>query len=92
MVNTVGIKENARFRDTPHSDQMVIDERIRLVAKDYMEDTITMSDPVYLTHPWTWTWEYKRKQGYKLFEYVCEDNREYADPTNGSQRLKIPGS
>ena len=92
VVNTVGIKENVRYRDVPHSDQMQIDERIRMIAKDYMEDQITVTDPVMLTKPWTWTWEYKRKPDYKLFEYVCEDNREYADPTNGSQRLKIPGS
>ena len=92
VVDTVGIKKNVRFRDVPHSDQMRIDERIRLIGKDYMEDQITVTDPVYLTRPWTWTWEYKRKPGYKINEYVCEDNREYSDPSNGSQRLRLPGS
>ena len=91
VVDTVGIKKNVRFRDVPHSDQMRIDERIRLIGKDYMEDQITVTDPVYLTRPWSWTWEYKRKLGYKINEYVCEDNREYADPSNGSQRLRFPG-
>jgi hypothetical protein len=32
---------------------------------------------------------YKRKRGYKINEYVCEDNREYADPATGAQRLRI---
>ena len=93
VVNTVGIKENVRFRDVPHSDRMQIDERIRLIAPDYMQDKITVTDPKMLTAPWSWTWEYKRKSGYKLYEYVCEDNREYTDPDKGSQRLKLlPGS
>lgn len=28
---------------------------------------------------------------YHLLEYVCEDNREYADQ-NGVQKIRIPGS
>ena len=26
---------------------------------------------------------------YKMYEYVCEDNREYADPVTGKARLRI---
>jgi hypothetical protein len=93
VVNTVGIKENVKFQDTPHSDRMQIDERIRLTSPTTMEDQVTVTDPVYLTGPWSWTWRYVRKPGYKLYEYVCEDNREYSDPDKGSQRLKLlPGS
>jgi hypothetical protein len=88
-VDTVGVKQDVRFRDVPHSDQMRIDERIRVTSADQYEDQITVTDPVYLTGPWTWTWGYKRRPGYKIQEYVCEDNREFADPTTGSQRLKL---
>ena len=92
-VNTVGIKENVKFQDVPHSDQMRIDERIRLTSPTEMEDAITVTDPVYLTGPWSWTWHYVRKPGYKLYEYVCEDNREFPDSGNGSQRLRLlPGT
>ncbi len=92
-VNTVGIKENVRFQDTPHSDKMQIDEEIKLLRADVMEDRVTVTDPDYLTGPWTWTWRYVRKPGYKVFEYVCEDNREYTDQGNGMQRLKLlPGT
>ena len=89
LVDTVGIKENVRFRDVPHSDQMRIEERIKMLAADFFEDRITVTDPVYLTGPWSWIWEYHRKPGYKIYEYVCEDNREYADPDTGAQRLKL---
>jgi len=90
VVDTIGIKENVRFRDVPHSNQLRITERIRLLSAEYMEDRITVSDPVYLSSPWSWTWEYRRKPGYKLYEYVCEDNREYVDPDTGAQRIRIP--
>ena len=89
VVDTVGIKENVRFRDVPHSAQLRISERIRLLSADFMEDRVTVSDPQYLAGPWSWTWAYQRKHGYKLYEYVCEDNREYADPDTGAQRLRI---
>jgi hypothetical protein len=33
---------------------------------------------------------YRRTPGYKLLEYVCEDNREYVDES-GMTRLRIGG-
>ena len=89
VVNTVGIKDEVRFHDVPHSDQMQIDERIRLLTPDRFEDQITIVDPAYLTKPWTFTWGYQRRPGYKMLEYVCEDNREYRDPKTGGQRLQL---
>lgn len=88
-VNTVGIKENVRFSDVPHSNLMQIDERIRLLSRDRFEDRITIIDPTYLTKPWTFTWQYQRDVGYKMLEYVCEDNREYRDPKTGAQRVEL---
>jgi hypothetical protein len=89
VVNTVGIKEDVRFRDTPHSPDMRIDERIRLLSKDIFEDQVTVTDPQYLTQPWKFTWKYVRKPGYKILEYVCESNREYQDPQTGGIRMRI---
>lgn len=89
VVRTVGIKEYVRFRNTPHSANMRITERIRLLNDEYMENQITVEDPVYLTKPWTWTWMYKRWPGYKIQEYVCEDNRYFEDPQKGYQRLRV---
>ena len=91
VVDTIGIKENVRFKNAPHSDQMRISERIKVLAPDYFEDRVTITDPVYLTGPWSWTWMYKRKPGYKINEYVCEDNREFPDPDKGTQRLRLLG-
>jgi hypothetical protein len=89
LVDTVGIKEKVRFRGVPHSNQMRIHERIRLVTPDFIEDRITVEDPVYLTQPWSFAWAYKRLPHYKMLEYVCDSNREYKDPETGGTRLRI---
>jgi hypothetical protein len=89
IVTTVGVKDNVRFRNTPHSMNMRITERIRLLNDEFMENQVTVEDPEYLTKPWTWTWMYKRWSGYKMQEYVCEDNRYAEDPTQGHQRLRV---
>ena len=41
-----------------------------------------------LEKPWTFTYALKRMPDYTLLEYVCEDNREYADD-KGIQRIRI---
>ena len=89
VVTTVGVKDYVRFRNTPHSMTMRVTERIRLVNDDFMENQVTVDDPEFLTGPWTWTWMYKRWPGYRIQEYVCEDNRYFEDPTLKYQRLRV---
>ena len=87
VMETTGIKENVRFRWTPHSGAMKITERMRLLAPDILQDQITVEDS-YLERPWTYSYSFRRMKDYKLQEYVCEDNREYVTE-DGSQHLRI---
>jgi hypothetical protein len=89
VVETIGIKEHVRFRNAPHSANMRIRERMRMIDADHFENDVTIEDPEFLTGPWKWKWIYQRRPGYKMYEYVCEDNREYADPETGKARLRI---
>ena len=89
IVTTVGVKDTVHFRGTPHSMKMRITERLRLLNSEMLENQVTIDDPEYLTKPWTWTWMYKRWPGYKIQEYVCEDNRYFEDPALRYQRLKV---
>jgi len=89
VVTTVGVKDSVQFRNTPHSMKMRITERMRLVNDEMLENQVTIEDPEYLSKPWTWTWMYKRWPGYKIQEYVCEDNRYFEDPTLRYQRLRV---
>ena len=87
VVETIGIKDDVQFRWTPHSEAMKITERISLLAPDILQDQISIEDS-YLEKPWTYSYTFRRTPGYKLLEYVCEDNREYVDE-EGRQRLRI---
>lgn len=88
VVDTIGIKEEVRYQDAPHSSQMRITERLRLVQPDQLWDEITIEDPVTLEKPWTFTFAYRRMPNYTLLEYICEDNREYIDE-KGLQRMRL---
>ena len=89
VLETTGIKQNVQFRWTPHSEDMKITERLHLLTPDILRNDITVED-AYLEKPWTYSYTYRRMPGYKLLEYVCEDNREYVDET-GMARLRVEG-
>ena len=88
IVDTVGIKEGVLYQNVPHSKDMRIKERISIGANGLLRDEITIEDPVVLEKPWTFTFGYRRMNDYQLLEYICEDNREYADQ-NGIQRIRV---
>jgi hypothetical protein len=88
VVDTIGIKEDVVYQNVPHSDQMRITERIRLVQPNVLWDEITIEDPVTFEKPWTFTFAYRRMPDYTLLEYICEDNREYIDE-QGLQKMRL---
>ncbi len=57
-----------------HSDQMRVEERMRMTAPDRLEIKTTVSDPVALTKPWTSTKTLARHRDWDIAEYVCEQN------------------
>ena len=67
---------------------MRIKERISLGANGVLRNDITIEDPTVLEKPWTFTVVYRRMPDYTLLEYICEDNREYADD-KGLQQIRI---
>jgi hypothetical protein len=89
VVDTVGIKESVRgYRGLPHSSRMRVVERIRLVAPDVLHDQITITDPVILEQPFTYTLAYRKLPQYEMVEFVCDNNREYVDD-QGRVRMKL---
>lgn len=89
VIETTGIKENVQYRWTPHSEGMKITERLHLLTPEILRNDIVVED-AYLERPWSYSYTYRRTPGYKLLEYVCEDNREYVDE-QGMTRLRIEG-
>jgi hypothetical protein len=91
IVDTVGIKETVPgYSNLPHSSQMRITERFRMVNADAIMDLVTIEDPVVLEKPITYTLAYRRLPDYKMVEFICENNREYVDE-QGKVRMKLPG-
>jgi hypothetical protein len=88
--DTIGIKSAVSvYRGIPHSDQIRITERFKLLAPDILHDQITIEDPVVLEKPVTYTVAYKRMQpDYEMVEFVCDNNREYVDD-KGVVRMKV---
>jgi len=72
----------------PHSSQMRITERIRLVTPDMLHDQITIEDPLALEKPVVYTLAYRRMPNYEMVEFICENNREYVDE-KGAVRMKV---
>jgi hypothetical protein len=89
LVDTVGVKSTVpAYQNMPHSDQMRITERLRLVTSDILHDQITIDDPVVLEKPVTYTLAYRRMPGYEMVEFVCDNNREFIDEKGGTH-LKV---
>jgi hypothetical protein len=89
VVDTIGIKPTVTLRGMPHSPQMRVTERIRMLSPEILHDQITIDDPVMLEKPYTYTAAYKRMPSdYEMVEFVCDNNREYVD-ANGIVRLKL---
>jgi hypothetical protein len=88
IIDTVGIKPSVQYQRMPHSDQMHIVERMRLVSSDILHDQITIEDPVVLEKPYTYTLAYRRMPDYEMVEFVCDNNREYVDD-QGVVRMKV---
>jgi hypothetical protein len=89
VVDTIGIKTSVSgYRGMPHSEQMRITERLRLVAPDYLHDQVTIEDPVVLDKPVVYTLAYKRMPGYEMVEFVCDNNREFVDE-KGVVRMRL---
>ncbi|HYR84183.1 MAG TPA: hypothetical protein VE422_08910 [Terriglobia bacterium] len=88
VADTIGIKDYVKYQNVPHSGQMRIKERFRLVTPDTLWDEITIEDSATLEKPWTFTFAYRRMPDYTLLEYICEDNREYIDE-QGKQQIRL---
>src|SRR4029453_13510180 len=73
VVDTIGVKENVRYQNVPHSKDRRSSESMRLVAPDRVWNEITITVPAALEKAWTFPFAYQRMKDYTLLEYICED-------------------
>jgi len=74
VVDTIGLSSKTTFDmlGAPHTDQLHLVERIRLINPDEFEDLITIEDPGTFSRPWTERATYKRTK-HEIMEYICLD-------------------
>jgi hypothetical protein len=93
VVDTVGVYPG--FYDqtsAPHSDQLRMTERIRLIDWNWLEDEMVIEDPVMFTKPWKVTRWYLRNGAGRypdVGDNDCPPNQEI-DFSEGYQRLILP--
>jgi hypothetical protein len=92
VVDTIGMIEGIFDRSgSPHSDQVHLTERMRLIGPDRLEIQMTIEDPVMFTRPWKVTRTMVRRPEDKKQNRgsYCEGTR--VDMSSGVQRLELPG-
>lgn len=80
VVETRGVQDSVKFYDIPHSDAMVVTERLRLIGPDKLRLDVSVEDPEYLAKPYEFRWEYKRNHEYQIPEYVCDHRLDVINP------------
>ncbi len=78
------------FSGLPHSDALVITERIHRIDHDTLEDEITLTDPKAYARPFTVTRRYQLHPTWTIGEYVCEENNRNASGANGVTGFGVP--
>jgi hypothetical protein len=76
VVETVALHADSFIEGfSPHSEQMVVRERIRFVSPGVLEDRITVTDPKALTRPWETVRTYRKasKGNDELREFACAE-------------------
>jgi len=76
VIDTVGLNDKTWLDQVghPHSSGLHVIEHLRRVNQDTLQDTLTIDDPRTYTKSWTGRQTFTLRPGWKIKEYVCEDN------------------
>ena len=73
-VQTIGVRDDVRYLDIPHTDKMKILEKIHLTAPNALQDEVTIVDPSILTRPYRVVFNYKKDPGHRIEPWPCNHN------------------
>lgn len=78
---TTDVSERTLIDDlVPHTIDMKVTERLRLLDADTLEDRMTIEDPTIFTKPWEAVITYKRQPDAAFPEDICMDRLEKRQP------------
>jgi len=87
VATTFGLRPDTNLEASglPHSEQLIVYERMWLADDDTFKDEITLVDPKAYLRPWTVTKTFKRAEpGFRLMPYVCLENNRNPVAADGS--------
>lgn len=64
----------------PHSEQLSLTERLRVLADGRLEDRITIEDPEHYTQPWETVLTFHRDAAARVTDDVCPDRLAKGEP------------
>ena len=95
VATTVGIRGDTNLEGSgmPHSDALVVYEKIWLADDNTLKDEITLVDRKAFTHPWVVTRTYQRmKAGEQVMPYVCLENNRNPQDASGATTVVLHGN
>jgi hypothetical protein len=93
MIDTVSMRGDTPYDRTgaPHSDEVHLIERMRLVDKDSFENDMTIEDPVAFTKPWHVVRRYRRIPSDTFVSDVVCLETQHSPIVNGQTQFILPG-
>jgi hypothetical protein len=81
VIDTIGFNDKTWLDrgGLPHSEDLHVVERIRRVDHDTLEVKITIDDPKAYPKTWGGQLIFGLKPGWKIMEFICEDNVNFLD-------------
>ena len=92
VIETIGLLGDTTLdaAGLPHSENMTLTERIRLIDKDRLENRMTINDPENYSRVWETTATYKRLPGQHVQDDVCLDRIAAGEPAVKGDDALLP--
>jgi hypothetical protein len=81
-VQSAGFRAGTLLDDSglPHTTELKLEERYRLVDANTLEARFTITDPKTFTKPWSTVVQYQKRPGYLMPEEVCAERLKTTAP------------
>jgi hypothetical protein len=91
VVDTVNFNDKGWLdrRGVPHSDQLRVEERFRLIDADRLQIDIRIEDPVALAEPWL-SQRFLMRTDWQIEEHACMDNVNFEGYEEEIQEFEAP--
>lgn len=88
VIKTTGLDDETILDASglPHSDQMALTERLRVLPSGHLEVRFTIEDPAFYTRPWTSVATYHPARGTVVKDDICPDRIARGEPAVAGRR------